>query len=122
MKRLNTYLFEKFKITKNTVSSSLTKKQIKDKVFNTIYSFMKQYNIDTESWIIYNVDEKKYITNDIEEAWYLCIRLILDVKKYFKLDDLVSKLDDKVGGNVEKITSDEDVNISYIRIYFYSPE
>lgn len=124
MKKLNTYLFEKFKITKKVIGA-LDKKTIERDIFSAIYNFLDKKNIDTSSWLIYKVDSEKYITMTHEKTWYFYFEISSSELKSHNitLDDIVNKLQNEVTG-IEKYSVDSNYprNKEVIKMYLHDPE
>lgn len=123
MKNLNTYITEKFKISKN-IKFTLSKKEVNDKIFSVISSFKENHGLNPNSWLMYKVNSEKYITNDIDDTWYIEVEIDSFVVRFnhLNLDELVNKLEEELGNSVEKIKRDKSYDKEYIKIYFYSPE
>jgi len=123
MKELTQFIFEKFKISKN-IKSTLSKKEVEDKIFSVISSFKESNGLKPNSWLMYKVNSEKYITNDINDTWYIEVEIDSIVVRFnhLNLDELVSKLEEDLGNSIEKIKRDKSYDKEYIKIYFYSPE
>lgn len=123
MKELTQFIFEKFKISKN-IKSTLSKKEVEDKIFSIISSFKESNGLKPNSWLMYKVNSEKYITNNINDAWYIEVEIDSIVVRFnhLNLDELVSELEEELRNSIEKIRRDKSYDKEYIKIYFYSPE
>ena len=118
MKQINTYLIEKFKISKNTYSKNKSKDKLYGIINKEVRDFFKAsktyYNmslISKDEYIIFDIKDTCYIEIDVSE---IAVRY-----KHIKIDELIDTLNKKIGDSVSKITKDEYDSKVIVKIYFY---